>query len=182
MGTTVVAVLARGDKFVLANVGDSRIYRIRRDQIVQVSRDHSFVQQQVDNGMMSPAEAHQSQYRHMITRALGLKESVDVDLTEEPAQPGDVLVLCSDGLSDLLDDEEILAAVQNHGGDLDRACQALVDRANAKGGDDNITVLVIRAEAGSEVAPPGGRRSAATGGRGVFAWLKRAVKGSIGGN
>jgi serine/threonine protein phosphatase PrpC len=181
MGTTVVAVLAPGDRFVLANVGDSRIYRIRRDQIVQVSRDHSFVQQQVDNGMMSPVEAHQSQYRHMITRALGLKESVDVDLAEESAQPGDVLVLCSDGLSDLLDDEEILAAVQNQGDDLDRACQALVDRANAKGGDDNITVLVIRAEAGGGVAPPDRRRSATTGG-GVFAWLKRAVKGLIGGN
>jgi PPM family protein phosphatase len=182
MGTTVVAVLAKGDRFVLANVGDSRIYRIRRDQIVQVSRDHSFVQQQVDNGMMSPVEAHQSQYRHMITRALGLKESVEVDLTEEPAHPGDVLVLCSDGLSDLLDDEEILAAVQNQGEDLDRACQALVERANAKGGDDNITVLVIRAEAGSEVAPPDRRRSAATEGGGVFAWLKRAVKGPIGGS
>jgi len=182
MGTTVVAVLAPGDRFVLANVGDSRIYRIRRDQIVQVSRDHSFVQQQVDNGMMSPVEAHQSQYRHMITRALGLRESVDVDLTEEPAHPGDVLVLCSDGLSDLLDDEEILAAVQNHGDDLDRACQALVERANAKGGDDNITVLVIRAEAGSEAAPPDRRRSAATEGGGVFAWLKRAVKGPIGGS
>jgi PPM family protein phosphatase len=181
MGTTVVAVLAQGDRFVLANVGDSRIYRIRLDQIVQVSRDHSFVQQQVDNGMMSPVEAHQSQYRHMITRALGLKESVDVDLTEEPAHPGDVLVLCSDGLSDLLDDEEILAAVRNQGDDLDRACQALVDRANAKGGDDNITVLVIRAEAGGGVAPPDRRRSATTGG-GVFAWLKRAVRGPIGGN
>jgi serine/threonine protein phosphatase PrpC len=181
MGTTVVAVLALGDRFVLANVGDSRIYRIRRDQIVQVSRDHSFVQQQVDNGMMSPVEAHQSQYRHMITRALGLKESVDVDLAEESAQPGDVLVLCSDGLSDLLDDEEILAAVQNQGDDLDRTCQALVDRANAKGGDDNVTVLVIRAEAGGGVAPPDRRRSATTGG-GVFAWLKRAVKGPIGGN
>src|SRR5512137_2069654 len=111
MGTTVVAVLTRGDRFVLANVGDSRIYRIRRNEIVQVSRDHSFVQQQVEKGMMSAAEAHQSQYRHMITRALGLKESVDVDLTEQPVHPGDVLVLCSDGLSDLLDDEEILAVV-----------------------------------------------------------------------
>lgn len=182
MGTTVVAVLAQGDRFVLANVGDSRIYRIRGNQIVQVSRDHSFVQQQVDTGMMSAAEAHQSQYRHMITRALGLKESVDVDLMEQPARPGDALVLCSDGLSDLLDDEEILAAVANHGDDLDQACQALVDRANAKGGDDNITVLVIQAQAGSEVAPADRRGAAAVEGRGIFAWLKRTVKGSAGGN
>ncbi len=182
MGTTVVAALAQGDRFVLANVGDSRIYRIRQDQIVQVSRDHSFVQQQVDNGVMSAAEAHQSQYRHMITRALGLKESVEVDLAEHPAHPGDVLVLCSDGLSDLLDDEEILAAVQSNGGDLERACQALVDRANAKGGDDNITVVVIRAEAGSGAAMPKRLKPPAAGGHGIFAWLKRAMRGPSGGS
>lgn len=180
MGTTVVAALAQDDRVVLAHVGDSRIYRIRRDQIVQVSRDHSFVQQQVDRGVLSAAEAHQSQYRHMITRALGLKETVDVDLTEQPGRPGDVLVLCSDGLSDLLDDEEILAAVRDHAADLDRACQALVDRANAKGGDDNITVLVVRAHAGDDVGPPDRRPAgaAAAEGRGVLAWLKRAFTDS----
>ena len=182
MGTTVVAVLAQDDRFVLAHVGDSRIYRIRRDHIVQISRDHSFVQEQVDSGMMSAAEAHQSQYRHMITRALGLKENVDVDLTEQPARPGDVLLLCSDGLSDLLDDEEMLAAVRDHADDLNQACQALVDRANSKGGDDNITVLVVRAQAGSEVESGHGRTEVAAPaeGRGVFAWLRRALKDSVG--
>jgi len=183
MGTTVVAVLTHGDRFVLAHVGDSRIYRIREDRIDQVSRDHSFVQEQVDSGVMSAAEAHQSQYRHMITRALGLKERVDVDLTEQPAQPGDVLLLCSDGLSDLLDDEDMLAAVRDHADDLDRACQALVDRANAKGGDDNITVLVVQAQAGNEVESGYGGRmdpAAAAEGRGMFARLKRAWKDSIG--
>jgi protein phosphatase len=185
MGTTVVAVLAQDDRFVLAHVGDSRIYRIRRDHIVQISRDHSFVQEQVDSGMMSAAEAHQSQYRHMITRALGLKESVDVDLTEEPARPGDVLLLCSDGLSDLLDDEDMLVAVRDHAGDLDQACQALVDRANAKGGDDNITVLVVQAQAGNEVESGHRGRTepaAAAEGRGMFARLKRAWKDSVGGS
>jgi protein phosphatase len=185
MGTTVVAVLTHGDRFVLAHVGDSRIYQIRGDRIVQVSRDHSFVQEQVDNGMMSAAEAHQSQYRHMITRALGLKESVDVDLTEQPARPGDVMLLCSDGLSDLLDDEDMLAAVRDHADDLNQACQALVDRANAKGGDDNITVLMVQAQAGNEVGP--GFRGpteadAAAEGRGMLARLKRAWKDSIGGS
>ena len=162
MGTTVVAVLARGDRFVLAHVGDSRIYRIRRDDISQISRDHSFVQEQVDSGMMSATEAHQSQYRHMITRALGLKESVDVDLTEQPACPGDVLLLCSDGLSDLLDDEDMLAAVRAHVDNLDEACRALVDRANSKGGDDNITVLVVQAQAGDEAEPVRHGRTGAT--------------------
>lgn len=186
MGTTVVAVLARDDRFVLAHVGDSRIYRIRRDDIFQISRDHSFVQEQVDSGMMSAAEAHQSQYRHMITRALGLKESVDVDLTEQPARPGDVLLLCSDGLSDLLDDEDMLAAVRAHADNLDKACQALVDRANSKGGDDNITVLVVQAQAGdgAEPAQHGGRTGATAAAEdlGVFARLRRAWKDTIGGS
>jgi len=148
MGTTLVSVLAVNDNVALAHVGDSRIYRIRDDRIVQLSRDHSVVQQQVDRGILSAEEAHESQYRHLITRALGLKESVEVDLTEEPVLPGDILLLCSDGLSDLLEDEEILAIVKEHADDLEKACQALVDRANYKGGDDNITALLIQARAG----------------------------------
>jgi len=147
MGTTLVSVLAVNNNVALAHVGDSRIYRIRDDRIVQLSRDHSVVQQQVDRGILSPEEAHESQYRHLITRALGLKESVEVDLTEEPVLPGDILLLCSDGLSDLLEDEEILAIVKEHADDLEKACQALVDRANYKGGDDNITALLIEARA-----------------------------------
>jgi PPM family protein phosphatase len=149
MGTTVVAALTAGDRVVLAHVGDSRIYRIRDGKIAQISRDHSLVQQQVDRGIISTEEAHTSQYRHMITRALGLREAVEIDLTEDAAAAGDVLVLCSDGLSDLLEDEEILAAVQDHPTDLEEACQALVDRANYKGGDDNITALLIGIQAGN---------------------------------
>ena len=148
MGTTVVSVLAVDDHVALAHIGDSRIYRIREDGITQLSRDHSLVQQQVENGIISPEEAHASQYRHLITRALGLKESVEVDLVEQPALPGDLLLLCSDGLSDLLEDEEMLAIVQEQGGDLEKACQCLVDRANYKGGDDNITALLVQARPG----------------------------------
>lgn len=150
MGTTLVSVLAVKDNVALAHVGDSRIYRIRDGQIVQLSRDHSVVQQQVDRGILSPEEAHDSQYRHLITRALGLKDSVEVDLAEEPVLPEDFLLLCSDGLSDLLEDEEILAIVREHADDLEKACQALVDQANLKGGDDNITAMLIQARAGSD--------------------------------
>lgn len=180
MGTTVVAVLARGDRVALAHVGDSRIYRIRGGRILQMSRDHSFVQQQVDSGVISAAEAHQSQYRHMITRALGLHDTVEVDLVEQPARDGDILLLCSDGLSDLLDDEEILAAVEKHALELDRACQALVDRANSKGGDDNVTVLLIRAAAGDgiRVGPDGKPQTeVAAERRSLLSRLKRALKG-----
>jgi len=181
MGTTVVAALAQRASVVLAHVGDSRIYRIRDGAIAQVSRDHSFVQQQVDCGILSETEAHQSQYRHMITRALGLKDPVEVDLVEQPAQAGETFLLCSDGLSDLLDDEEILAAVREHAADLDRTCQVLVDRANAKGGDDNVTVLVIRAQAEEVVETQrglGGSTSAMAAPRRAVAWLKRAFRGS----
>lgn len=147
MGTTLVAVLARGDALTLAHVGDSRIYQVREEAIEQLSRDHSLVQEQVDDGLLTPDEAHDSQFRHLITRALGIKSSVDVDVTETPARAGDVLLLCSDGLSDLVEDEEMLAAIREHP-DPDEACRALVDRANYRGGDDNITVLII------QVRPP----------------------------
>ncbi len=153
MGTTVVSVLAVDDHVVLAHVGDSRIYRIRDDRIVQLSRDHSLVQQQVERGIISPQEAHGSQFRHLITRALGLKESLEVELEEQPARPGDVLLLCSDGLSDLVEDEEMLAILREHGGESEKACQALVDRANYKGGDDNITALLIQVREGDRGAP-----------------------------
>lgn len=149
MGTTVVAVLALGERVALAHVGDSRIYRIRSGQIAQLSRDHSVVQMQLDKGIISSAEAVDSQYRHMITRALGLKESVEIDLVEEPAAAGDLFLLCSDGLTDLVRDPEILAAVREADGNLEAACQALVDLANAKGGEDNITALLVRAGTGT---------------------------------
>jgi protein phosphatase len=167
MGTTVVSVLAVNDDVALAHVGDSRIYRIRGEGIVQLSRDHSLVQQQVDRGIISAEEAQGSQYKHLITRALGLKESVEVDLAEQSAQPGDLLLLCSDGLSDLLEDEEMAAIVREHADDLEKACQALVDRANYKGGDDNITTLLIQAQAGER-----GRTYHQGQGPGIMARLK----------
>jgi len=150
MGTTIVSVLTLGDHVVLAHVGDSRIYRVRGEEIAQISRDHSLVQQQIDRGIISREEAQESQYRHLITRALGLKESTEVDVEEHPVLPGDTFLLCSDGLSDLVEDEEMLATVVQHPDDLERACQALVDQANKKGGDDNVTVMLIRARSGGE--------------------------------
>jgi serine/threonine protein phosphatase PrpC len=165
MGTTLVAVLAMGDRVALAHVGDSRIYRVRNDQIVQLSKDHSFIQQQLERGILSAGEAHDSQYRHLITRALGLKESVEVDLAAHDLLAGDLLLLCSDGLSDLLEDEEMLAAVREHGDDLEKICQVLIDRANSKGGDDNITVLLIQAREGQRA----GRRR--------LSWLRRMFGG-----
>ncbi len=160
MGTTLVAALALSDRLVLAHVGDSRIYGLHGERIAQLSKDHSLVQEQVDQGIISPEEAQSSQYRHLITRALGLKEAIEVDVTEQPAQAGDCLLLCSDGLSDLLEDEEMLRLVQENADDLDKACQALLDLANYKGGDDNITTLLIQIRENTQ------------GNRGFFSRLK----------
>ena len=165
MGTTLVAALSTGDRVALAHVGDSRIYRVRDDQITQLSKDHSFVQQQMERGILSAVEAHGSQYRHLITRALGLKESVEVDLAEQKVLADDLLLLCSDGLSDLLEDEEMLAIIREHADDLGKSCQALIDRANFKGGDDNITVLLVRARQGKGA------------GWGILSWLRRMFGG-----
>jgi protein phosphatase len=154
MGTTVVSVLGVGARAILAHVGDSRIYRIRADGIVQLSRDHSVVQEQVDRGLLSPEEAAVSRYRHLITRALGLQASVEVDVQELPWLAGDILVLCSDGLSDMLEANEILAQVRHHGDDLWAACGALVEQANARGGIDNITVLLVQAGENGEALVP----------------------------
>ena len=165
MGTTLVAALTIGDRVALAHVGDSRIYRVRDDQIVQLSKDHSYIQMQIERGIISAEDAQGSQYRHLITRALGLKESVEVDLAEHDVLAGDLLLLCSDGLSDLLEDEEMLAAIREHADDPEKACQALIDQANFKGGDDNITVLLIRAREGKQA------------GWGILFWLRRMFGG-----
>jgi len=183
MGTTIVAALTHGRFITLAYVGDSRIYRIRGTRIVQVSRDHSVVQQHVDQGILSAEEAHRAQYRHMITRALGLKEHVEVDLAQLPAAPGDVLLLCSDGLSDLVKDDEIQAVITPNATDLEKGCRTLIERANSKGGDDNVTALLVRvlSEAPTPItaapappSPPAVRRRPAPpkrGGKG--GWLRR---------
>ncbi len=160
MGTTLVAALGLRDRLVLAHVGDSRIYCIQGEAIAQLSKDHSLVQQQVDRGILSAEEAQASQYRHLITRALGLKESIEIDVAEHPGQAGDCLLLCSDGLSDLLEDEDMLRIVQEHGDELEKACQSLVELANHKGGDDNITVLLIQVHEDAQAS------------RGMFARLR----------
>ncbi|MFB3817363.1 MAG: Stp1/IreP family PP2C-type Ser/Thr phosphatase [Candidatus Methylomirabilales bacterium] len=151
MGTTLVAALCRDETVTLAHVGDSRIYRVRGDAIQQMSRDHSLVQEQVDEGLLTAVEAQDSALRHLITRALGIRGSVEADVTEAGAEPGDAWLLCSDGLSDLVEDEEMLAAVRAHA-DPDEACRALVERANYRGGDDNITVLIVQARPGAQTS------------------------------
>ena len=139
--TTLVAAVVRATEAVVANVGDSRAYLVRGPHIWQITRDHSWVAE-FGAGVLSPAEVRRHPWRRVITRALGLDEDVRVDLFQVALQPGDTLLLCSDGLTDLVDDREIGRAVRRT--PPARVPQVLVDRANRLGGDDNITALVTR--------------------------------------
>ncbi|MBO9325178.1 MAG: Stp1/IreP family PP2C-type Ser/Thr phosphatase [Roseiflexus sp.] len=144
MGTTGVAALFYKGMLHVANVGDSRAYLIRNDEICQVSRDHSLVGEQVAAGVITVDQARSSYYRNVITRALGYQSEVQVDLFHLPLQAGDVVVLCSDGLHGLVGDEEIYEIVRSM--PLANAVDRLIDLANERGGTDNITVIVARVD------------------------------------
>lgn len=148
MGTTVVGALfsPRKAKMFIGHVGDSRAYRIRGGQIRQLTRDHSLVNEYL-NAMPDLTEEQKSELpKNVITRALGMQDHVTVDLQHDDAQAGDTYVLCSDGLSGMIRDEDILEVVRTHE-DLHEACRRLVSLANEHGGEDNITAVVVRIEA-----------------------------------
>ena len=143
MGTTLVLTLFHGNEITWANVGDSRIYRIRNAEIAQVTQDHSLVQEMVDNGYLSEEEALISTSRNLITRALGIAPEVEVDVTTEELDEDDIFLLCSDGLSDLVNDEDILKTTLEHRSNLGDAAKELVGLANEHGGTDNVSVILI---------------------------------------
>ena len=149
MGTTLVALLSGDGRVALAHVGDSRAYLVRGGRIRQLTDDHSLVAELVRRHEISPHDALDHPHRHILTRALGVRRSVEPDLAEMTPVPGDVFVLCSDGLTGLVSADEIAKAVVDHE-DLELACANLIDCANSRGGDDNITVLCARCE---ETAP-----------------------------
>lgn len=142
MGTTVTAVLVAGRSVALAHVGDSRCYLVRNGGIEQLSEDHSLVNEQVKAGAITMAEARTSRFRNIITRSVGFEEEVAVDLLDREMREGDHLVLCCDGLTNMVEDDEILEAVES--APLPRIPGRLIDLANLRGGDDNITVVVLR--------------------------------------
>jgi protein phosphatase len=142
MGTTVTAVLVQGRSVLLGHVGDSRCYLVRDGRIEQLSEDHSLVNEQVKAGAITLEEARTSRFRNVITRSVGYEEDVEVDLVRVEGHPGDQLVLCCDGLTNLVADDEILAAVER--APLADVPKRLIRLANARGGDDNITVVVVR--------------------------------------
>ena len=142
MGTTCISLLVNGTKALIGHVGDSRAYLVREGDVHQLSEDHSLVNEQVRAGLLTEEEARHSRLKNIITRSVGFEEDVLVDLLGFESKPGDRYLLCSDGLSNLVDNEEIGVQLLRHD-DPERASRALVDLANERGGDDNITVVVV---------------------------------------
>ena len=152
MGTTMTVALvdSGGGTIAFGHVGDSRAYRIRGGELEQLTDDHSLVGELVRSGRLSPEEAEQHPQRSVITRALGTEPDVDVDTFTVEAEPDDIYVLCSDGLTDMVSGREILSVVAA-AGDLDEAARGLVDAANAGGGEDNITVVLFQIDENADV-------------------------------
>ncbi len=149
MGTTLVAGVFRGADLVIGHIGDSRCYRLRQGELVQITRDHSLLQEQIDAGLLTPEQAALSMNKNLVTRALGVDDAVLLEVHEHAVEPGDVYLMCSDGLSDMVRDQDIAKILQMPVAAELRA-KALVDTANAHGGRDNITVLLVQAEMGAE--------------------------------
>lgn len=142
MGTTSVVLLFRKNKAYIANVGDSRAYRIRGDKIAQITKDHSLVSEQMRAGILSEDDARAHRLKNIITRSVGFQEDVDVDVDIRVVREGDLFFLCSDGLSNMVTDSEIRDIIVTNESEV--ACKRLVDIANERGGDDNITVVLAQ--------------------------------------
>jgi serine/threonine protein phosphatase PrpC len=145
MGAATVAAAVNEDKLVVAHVGDARAYLVRTGETRRLTLDHSWAQEQVAAGRLTPEEAQVHRYRHVITRALGVDVDGRPDITEYPIQPGDTLLLCSDGLSDVAEDEDLASAAD--AGDAEEIARALVDLALSRGSSDNISVVTVRVRA-----------------------------------
>jgi len=146
MATTAVAMLIDGGTGTLAHVGDSRAYRLRDEQLDRLTRDHSWVEEQIRVGALSEAAARQHPWRNIVTRALTGSDDLEVDIQEVALQSGDRLLLCSDGVFTVFDDDQI-SEVLRRDTDLDSLCHALIQGANDGGGPDNVTVVVIDVDA-----------------------------------
>jgi len=146
MGTTLVLGVFQGDRLVVGHVGDSRCYRWRATTLLQITKDHSLLQEQIDAGWLTPAQAATAPNKHLVTRALGVQAEVQLELSEYPVEPGDIYLMCSDGLSDMMPDAA-MAAVLQKGASLAQMATELVALANQNGGRDNIAVLLIEATA-----------------------------------
>lgn len=148
MGTTLVVAVFRGQRLLIGHVGDSRAYRLRAGRLQQITRDHSLLQEQIDAGLITPEQAAFSANKNLVTRAVGVEDTVLLESHLHEVQPGDLLLMCSDGLSDMLDDTSIAQVLQMHDS-LAAAGAALIEAANDAGGKDNISLILVRADGGA---------------------------------
>ncbi|HEX7418059.1 MAG TPA: Stp1/IreP family PP2C-type Ser/Thr phosphatase [Steroidobacteraceae bacterium] len=144
MGTTIVSALFFDNRVSIAHVGDSRAYRVRNNKLEQVTMDHSLLQELVDRGFYSPEEAQRAANKNYVTRALGVEPNVEVEIQEQPVQKGDFFLLCSDGLSDMVENDDIHLTVNTFGDNLDAVAKHLIQLANDNGGRDNVSVVMAR--------------------------------------
>jgi protein phosphatase len=149
MGTTLVVGVFQDYRLMLGHIGDSRCYRLRASEFVQITKDHSLLQEQMDAGLITPEQAAVSTNKNLVTRALGVEDAVLLEVNEHRVEPGDLYLMCSDGLSDMVDDQAIAAILQGDA-PLEHKVVQLVDAANANGGRDNISVLLARADSGTK--------------------------------
>ena len=169
MGTTLVCALFHDNRITVAHVGDSRLYRYRQKdagptQLEQITRDHSLLQEQIDSGLISREEARLSTNKNLVTRALGVDPTVDVEVQEHESRPGDIYLLCSDGLNDMVEDKQIQLTLSVLDANLGLAAQQLVQMANDNGGRDNVSVILVRILRSFPAR------------RGIFAWFSTWIK------
>lgn len=144
MGTTLVVCLYYDNKMMVAHIGDSRLYMMRDGKFSQVTRDHSLLQEQLDAGLITPEQALTAQHKNLVTRALGIDATVEPEIHEYETKPGDIYLLCSDGMSDMVEDEDMGMTLSMLGANLKLAAQQLVQMANDNGGRDNVSVILVR--------------------------------------
>lgn len=145
MGTTIVAALFYNNRVAVGHIGDSRLYRFRGNSLEQVTKDHSFVQELIDKGLYTKEEARSSNRKNVVTRALGVGPSVEAEVQEFKVKSGDIYLMCSDGLTDMVPDAEIEAELRKFSGNLAEVAGSLINMANDNGGKDNVTVVLARA-------------------------------------
>jgi protein phosphatase len=144
MGTTIVVLQFYNNSFSLAHIGDSRCYRLRNDELEQITKDHSLLQELIDRGFYTPEEAKNSMNKNLVTRALGIDPVVVPDIQEDIVLKNDIYLLCSDGLTDLVEDADIYYTIKEFSDNLEEAAKQLITKANQKGGKDNISVMLCR--------------------------------------
>ena len=144
MGTTVVVLLFYDNRFTVAHVGDSRLYRLRDGVLEQITSDHSLMQELIDRGFYTPEQARESLNKNLVTRAVGIEETVNVDVLEDTAQVDDIYLLCSDGVTDMIEDEVIRKTILDNRDDLETAATELIRKSNEAGGKDNISAMLAR--------------------------------------